>query len=140
MKANVKWSGQVAFMGETGSGHKVQMDGPADKGGKDLGARPMELMLLAVGGCSSFDVIGILQKARQDIVDCEVSVEGERVDDVPAVYSKIHLHFTVSGRGLKQSQVKRAVALSADKYCSASIMLARGGVELSHSYEIKEVP
>lgn len=139
MKAQVKWGGNVNFVATTGTGHTIQMDGPEDKGGQNLGARPMELMLVAVGGCSSYDVVGILQKSRQDVEDCEVFVEGERADTIPAVYTKIHLKFVVSGRKLKESQVKKAVELSAEKYCSASIMLTNGGVELTHSYEIVEL-
>lgn len=139
MKAQVKWGGNVNFVATTGTGHTIQMDGPEEKGGQNLGARPMELMLVAVGGCSSYDVVGILQKSRQDVEDCEVYVEGERADAVPAVYTKIHLKFVVSGRKLKESQVKKAVELSAEKYCSASIMLTNGGVELTHSYEIVEL-
>ncbi len=139
MKASVKWAGNVNFVGTTGTGHEIQMDGPEEKGGQNLGARPMELLLVAIGGCSSFDVIGILQKSRQDVRDCEVFVEGERADAVPAVYTKMHLNFVVKGKGLKESQVQRAVALSAEKYCSASIMLTAGGVDISHSYEIVEI-
>lgn len=139
MKASVKWGGQVNFLGTTGTGHEVQMDGPEEKGGQNLGARPMEMLLLGIGGCSSFDVVGILQKSRQNITDCRVDVEAERADAVPAVFTKIHLHFVVSGKSLKESQVKKAVELSADKYCSASIMLSNAGVEITHSYEIVEL-
>lgn len=138
MKATIKWAGDVKFEAESGSGHTVIIDGPPDHGGKNQGVRPMELMLLGVGGCASFDVVHILKKSRQDVTDCVAQVEAERVDDVPAVFSKIHLHFVVKGNGLKEAQVKRAVELSAEKYCSASIMLSKGGVEISHSYEIQE--
>jgi putative redox protein len=96
----------------------------------------MEMLLLGVGGCASFDVVHILRKSRQDVTHCEARVEAERVDAVPAVFSRIHLHFVVAGEGLKEVHVKRAVEMSADKYCSASIMLARAGVEITHSYEI----
>ncbi len=100
----------------------------------------MEMLLLGVGGCSSFDVVDILKKSRQNVTGCEALLDAERADEVPAVFTRINLHFVVSGRGLKDSIVKRAVALSAEKYCSASIMLGRAGVEMSHSYEIVELP
>lgn len=138
MKATIKWAGDVKFEAESGSGHTIIIDGPPDHGGKNQGVRPMELMLLGVGGCASFDVVHILKKSRQDVTDCVAQVEAERVDDVPAVFSKIHLHFVVKGNNLKEAHVKRAVELSAEKYCSASIMLSKGGVEISHSYEIQE--
>ncbi|HLS97957.1 MAG: OsmC family protein [Porticoccaceae bacterium] len=138
MKARVKWVGDAMFVGESGSGHAVVMDGPPDHGGRNLGVRPMEMLLLGVGGCSSFDVVDILKKSRQDVASCETLLEAERADEVPAVFTRLHLHFRVSGRALKDSIVKRAVALSAEKYCSASIMLGRGGVEITHSYEIVE--
>lgn len=138
MKATVKWAGDVKFEAESGSGHTIVIDGPPEHGGKNQGVRPMELMLLGVGGCASFDVVHILKKSRQDVTDCVAQVEAERVDDVPAVFSKIHLHFVVKGNKLKEAHVKRAVELSAEKYCSASIMLNKGGVEISHSYEIQE--
>lgn len=127
------------FVGETGSGHTVVMDGPADHGGRNMGMRPMELILLGVGGCSSFDVVQILQKGRNDIVKCVAEISAERVDAVPSVFSKIHLHFIVSGRDLKPSAVERAVKLSAEKYCSASIMLAKSGVDITHDFEVIEV-
>lgn len=138
MKARVKWVGDAMFVGESGSGHALVMDGPPDHGGRNMGVRPMEMLLLGVGGCSSFDVVDILKKSRQDVTHCETLLEAERADEVPAVFTKVHLHFRVSGIGLKDSIVKRAVALSAEKYCSASIMLGRGGVEITHSYEIVE--
>jgi putative redox protein len=138
MKASVRWIGGSAFVGEGGSGHAIVMDGPADHGGRNIGMRPMEMLLLGLGGCSSVDVIGILQKARQDVSDCIVRIEAERADAVPAVFTKIQLHFVVTGKQLKETQVKRAVELSAEKYCSASIMLGKAGVEITHSYEIVE--
>jgi putative redox protein len=139
VEAKVKWIDGKMFVGESGSGHAVVMDGPPDHGGRNIGVRPMELILLGVGGCSSFDVVDILQKGRHEIVDCVAELTAERVDAIPAVFSKIHLHFVVTGRNLKASAVERAVTLSAEKYCSASIMLAKGGVEITHSFEIKEV-
>lgn len=136
MQAEISWRGGASFLAESGSGHQVIMDGPPDHGGKNQGPRPMETLLLGLGGCSSFDVVDILKKGRQDISDCRCSITAERADEVPAVFTRINMHFVVSGNNLKEALVKRAVALSAEKYCSASIMLERGGVEISHSYEI----
>ena len=136
MKAEVKWGGEAMFVAESGSGHAVTMDGPPDQGGQNRGPRPMEMLLMGMGGCSSFDVIYILKKSRQDVTDCSLEMTAERVDDVPAVFSGIHLHFKVSGNNLKEKMVQNAVKLSAEKYCSASIMLEKGGVEITHSYEI----
>jgi putative redox protein len=139
MQATVKWVDGVMFVGETGSGHAVVMDGPPDHGGRNMGARPMEMMLLGIGGCSSFDVVQILEKGKQDITNCVAEISAERVDAVPSVFSKIHLHFVVSGRNLKVSAVERAVKLSAEKYCSASIMLSKAGVDITHDFEVLEV-
>jgi putative redox protein len=138
MQAVVKWVDGVMFLGESGSGHTVTMDGAPDQGGRNMGARPMEMFLLGLGGCASFDVISMLKKGRQQVVDCRVEIEAERKDEIPAVFSKIHIKFIVSGHQLKESQVQRAVQLSAEKYCSASIMLEAAGVELTHSYEITQ--
>jgi putative redox protein len=139
MQATVKWIDGVMFVGETGSGHAVVMDGPVDHGGRNIGMRPMEMILLGLGGCSSFDVVQILQKGRNDVVKCVAEISAERVDAVPSVFSKIHLHFVVSGKNLKTSAVERAVNLSAEKYCSASIMLGKAGVEMTHDFEVIEV-
>ena len=125
------------FLGESGSGHSVVMDGAPDQGGRNMGARPMEMILLGLGGCASFDVMTMLQKGRQQVSDCRVEISAQRVDALPAVFSSIHLEFVLSGSNLKESQVKRAVELSAEKYCSASIMLEAAGVEISHSYRIE---
>jgi len=139
VKARVKWAEQAAFIAESGSGHAIVIDGPEHIGGRNLGPRPMELMLMSVGACSSVDVVYILKRARQPISDCYVEVEGTRAETEPKVFTAIHLHFVVSGDGLNASQVKRAVALSAEKYCSASIMLGQGGVAMTHSHEIRAV-
>jgi len=137
MQTTVKWVDGVMFLGESGSGHSVVMDGAPDQGGRNIGARPMEMILLGLGGCASFDVMTMLQKGRQQVSDCRVEISAQRVDAVPAVFSSIHLKFVLSGSNLKESQVKRAVELSAEKYCSASIMLEAAGVEISHSYRIE---
>ncbi|SFR81883.1 putative redox protein [Marinobacter daqiaonensis] len=138
MKATINWTGNASFKATSGSGHEIQMDGPPDHGGENLGPRPMEMLLMGLGGCSSFDVMSILKKSRQDVTACHAELEAERADAIPAVFTKIHLHFVVSGNRLKENLVKRAVSLSAEKYCSASIMLEKAGVELTHSYEIRE--
>lgn len=137
MKAVVKWVDGVMFVGESGSGHSAVMDGAPEQGGRNMGIRPMEMLLLGLGGCASYDVIAMLKKGRQEIVDCRAEIEAERVDAVPAVFSKIHIKFVVTGNALKESQVKRAVDLSAEKYCSASIMFGAAGVAMSHSYDIQ---
>ncbi|NND67591.1 MAG: OsmC family protein [Halioglobus sp.] len=138
MKATVKWTDSAMFVGESGSGHSVVMDGPEDLGGRNLGPRPMEMLLLGTGGCSIYDVLSMLKKSRQQVVDCRVDMQAERADAVPAVFTSINMHFVVTGVGLKESHVKRAVELSAEKYCSASIMLGAAGVAMTHSYEIVE--
>lgn len=139
MKATVKWVDDAMFLAESGSGHTVVMDGPPDHGGRNAGIRPMETLLAGIGGCASFDVVSILKKSRQAIEGCYAQLEAERADEIPSVFTKIHIHFEVRGQKLKESQVKRAVELSAEKYCSASIMMTRAGVEMSHSYEIVDV-
>ena len=138
MQATVKWVDNAMFLGESGSGHSVVMDGAPDQGGRNLGVRPMEMLLLGMGGCSAFDVMAVLRKSRQQVVDCRVELEAERADAVPSVFTRIHLHFVVTGVALKESHVARAVQLSAEKYCSASIMLESAGVEISHSHELVE--
>lgn len=136
MKATIKWVEEAMFLGESGSGHCVVMDGPPEIGGRNLGIRPMEMLLIGVGACSSVDVVSILKKARQQVSGCEAKVEATRVDAIPAVFEKIHMHFIVTGKNLDDGKVKRAVELSAEKYCSASIMLQKGGVEVTHDYEV----
>lgn len=136
MQGRVKWVENALFVAQSESGHSIVIDGPPDGGGQNLGVRPMELVLLGVGGCSTYDVVHILKKARQPVTDCEVKLEAERADAVPAVFTKINMHFIVKGSAkLKEAQVERAVKLSAEKYCSASIMLAKS-VEITHSYEV----
>ena len=138
MQATVKWTDGAMFVGESGSGHTVVMDGPEDLGGRNLAARPMEMLLLGTGGCSIYDVLSMLKKSRQKVTDCRVELQAERADAVRAVFTRINMHFVVTGVGLKENQVKRAVELSAEKYCSASIMLGAAGVEITHSHEIVE--
>lgn len=137
MKARVKWVEHMSFVGEAGSGHSVVMDGPPESGGRDLGVRPMEMLLLGMGGCTAFDVIHILRKARQPVTDCVVELEAERAPEPPKVFVRIHAHFIVTGRGLAEAQVRRAIELSSEKYCSASIMLGKAA-EITHDYEICE--
>lgn len=137
MKARVKWVEGMAFMAESASGHAMIMDGAPDIGGRNLGPRPMELVLMGAGGCTSIDVVMILRKSRQDVTDCEVELVAERADDHPKVFTKIHFHFIVKGRKLKPEIVERAINLSAEKYCSATIMLAKSAA-ISHDYEIVE--
>lgn len=135
MKASVKWLGNAAFEAESGSGHTLVMDGPPDVGGENRGPRPMEMLLLGTAGCSAFDVVHILQRGRHPVADCQVNVEAERADQPPKVFTRIHLHFKVAGEGLSEKAVARAVQLSAEKYCSASIMLSQAA-EVTHSHEL----
>jgi putative redox protein len=135
MKARVKWVEQVSFLGETESGHAVLMDGAPAVGGRNLGPRPMEMLLLGAGGCTSFDVISILKKSRQDVCDCYVEIEAERAETDPKVFTKIHLHFVVKGRDIKPEAVEKAIKLSAEKYCSASIMLG-ATAKVTHDFEV----
>ncbi|MDK1023408.1 MAG: OsmC family protein [Gammaproteobacteria bacterium] len=138
MKIRIKWVDNAMFLGETESNHVVVMDGPADSGGRNMGPRPMEMMLTGLGGCTAFDVVNILKKSRQQVSDCVAEISAERSDEIPAVFTDIHIHFVLKGKNLKDSQVRKAIRLSADKYCSASIMLVRGGVNITHDYEILE--
>ncbi|HSH30335.1 MAG TPA: OsmC family protein [Thiohalobacter sp.] len=138
MQARVKWVEAATFLGESGSGHAVVMDGPPDSGGRNLGVRPMEMLLLGMGGCTAFDVVHILRRARQPIEDCVVELQADRAAEPPKVFTHIHVHFIVSGRGLAERQVARAVSLSADKYCSASIMLGKAAT-ITHDHEIIEL-
>ncbi|MBA3032173.1 MAG: OsmC family protein [Gammaproteobacteria bacterium] len=138
MECTVRWHEGMSFIAESGSGHMIPMDGSPEAGGRNLAPRPMELLLAGVGGCSSFDVVMILRKGRQDIVDCAVKVTAERAAEDPKVFTRIDMHFVVKGRGLKPEAVERAVQLSAEKYCSASIMLGKTA-KMTHSWEIVEI-
>ena len=135
MKARVKWVEQVSFLGETESGHAVLMDGAPAAGGRNLGPRPMEMFLLGAGGCTSFDVMSILKKSRQDVSDCYVELDAERAETDPKVFTKIHMHFVVKGKGIKPEAIEKAIKLSAEKYCSASIMLGQTAV-ITHDFEV----
>ena len=138
MNTRVKWLDNMSFVGESASGHSVVMDGPPEAGGRNLGIRPMEMLLLGLGGCSSFDIVSMLKKGKQDLVDCEVEITAKRADTEPKVFTSIHLHFIVSGNNLSEKRVTRAIELSAEKYCSASIMLGKTA-EVTHDHEIVEL-
>ncbi|EAQ66435.1 hypothetical protein MED121_07120 [Marinomonas sp. MED121] len=133
MKTSVEWNQDVHFTAKTGSGFTIEMDGSQEKG-----SRPMELLLAGLGGCTSYDVVNILKKTRQDVISCVAEIDADRADEVPSVFTEIRVKFIVTGRGLKESAVAKAVKLSAEQYCSASLMLERGGVKIVHSFEIKE--
>lgn len=133
MKTNVEWNQDVHFTATTGSGFTIEMDGSQEKG-----SRPMELLLAGLGGCTSYDVVNILKKTRQDVVSCVAEIDADRADEVPSVFTEIRVKFVVTGKGLKESAVAKAVKLSAEQYCSASLMLERGGVKIVHSFEIRE--
>lgn len=138
METQIKWVGNAAFIGRASSGHTVVMDGPAEGGGRNLGPRPMEMLILGMGACSTYDVVSILKKSRQDITDCEIKITSKRSESDPKVFTDIQLHFVVSGHNLKQKQVERAIKLSAEKYCSASIMLG-ATANITHDFEIINV-
>ena len=137
MKATLNKIGKIAFEGEADSGHRMIMDGSPDNGGENLGTRPMEMVLLGLGGCSGIDVSLILEKSRQQVTDCRIELEGARADDIPAVFTDIHLRYIVSGENLDEKKVARAVSLSMEKYCSVTRMLAPT-VNITHSFEIVE--
>lgn len=139
MKSRVTWLENVAFQGQTESDHIIMMDGSPAYGGENRGARPMELILTGLGGCASFDIVTILKKARQDIHHVECVLDAERAETIPAVFTKIHLHFIITGKKLKEKQVEKAIELSANTYCSASRMLTQAGVKITHDYEIIEL-
>jgi len=137
MKARVKWVEEMMMVGESGSGHALVMDGPPENGGRNLGVRPMEMLLLGLGGCAQIDVVHILKKGRHQVDACEVELEAERADSEPKVFTRIHVHFVLVGAGLTEKAVGRAVELSAEKYCSASLMLGKTA-EITHDFEIRE--
>lgn len=137
MKARIQWVEESMFVGESDSGHAVVVDGPPEGGGRNLGMRPMELVLLGMGGCTAYDVVQILKKAREPVSDCVVELQAERAETIPKVFTAIHVHFIVKGKGVKESAVQRAIELSAEKYCSASIMLGKVA-KITHDYEIVE--
>ena len=137
MKARIKWIEGVAFLGESDSGHGIVLDGAPESGGRNLGVRPMEALLIGLGACSAFDVVAILNKGRQPFAGCEVELEAERRETAPKVFTKIHLHFVLTGAGLDGDKVARAIRLSAEKYCSASAMLGATAA-ITHDFEIVE--
>lgn len=137
METTVSWAGGAAFVGRSGSGHNIVMDGPPDGGGRNLGPRPMEMLLLGMAACTAYDVVSILHKSRQTLDDCRVEIQATRADDHPKVFTAIHAHFAVTGQSLDEKAVARAIRLSAEKYCSASIMLGKTAT-ISHDYEIIE--
>jgi len=138
METQLKWAGNAAFIGRASSGHTIVMDGPAEGGGRNLGPRPMEMLILGMGACSTYDVVSILKKSRQELTDCEVKITSQRADSDPKVFTDIQLHFIVSGHNLKEKLVERAIKLSAEKYCSASIMLG-ATANITHDFEIINV-
>jgi putative redox protein len=138
MKARVKWVEQASFLGETESNHAVLMDGPPTAGGRNLGPRPMEMLLIGTGGCTAFDVVSILKKSRQAISDCYVELTAERAETEPKVFTKIHMHFVVKGKDIKPEAVEKAIKLSAKKYCSASIMLCHTAA-ITHDFEVVQI-
>jgi putative redox protein len=135
MKVRIKWVEQASFLGESESKHALLMDGPADGGGRNLGPRPMETVLIGTGGCTAYDVVHILKKGRQPITDCVVEIDADRAPEEPKVFTRIHFHFVVTGNGLNPNHVERAIKLSAEKYCSASIMLGKTA-SITHDFEI----
>jgi putative redox protein len=137
MKSRVKWVEGRTFVGESGSGHAVVMDGAPEAGGRNLGIRPMEMLLIGMAGCTAFDVVHILEKGRETVLGCEVEAEADRAEAEPKVFVRIRLKYKVTGRNLARDKVERAVALSAEKYCSASIMFAKTA-EISHEIEVIE--
>ena len=137
MKARIKWVDGVAMLAESGSGHALVMDGPPEHGGRNLGVRPMEMLLMGLGGCTEFDVLHILRRGRHEVSLCEVELNAERAEADPKVFTRIHVHFRVAGKGLTEKAVERAVRLSAEKYCSASIMLG-AMAEITHGFELVE--
>jgi len=137
LKTKIKWMQDVSFKGSSESGHEVVLDGPRELGGNGLGMRPMEMMLIGMGGCTSFDVVTILKRSRQQITGCIAEIEATRADKIPKVFTSIHIHFLIKGIDLQEKAVERAIELSANKYCSASIMLGKS-VKITHDFVISE--
>lgn len=137
MHARIKWLDHMSFVGESGSGHSVVLDGSPEHGGRNLGIRPMEMLLVGLGGCTAFDVVLMLQKSRQNVVDVEVSLDAVRSEEIPHVFTEIKAHFKIWGKGLNEKHVDRAVSLSADKYCSATKMLEKTA-DIEYTWEIIE--
>ncbi|MDC0430100.1 OsmC family protein [Candidatus Thioglobus sp.] len=137
MNTTVKWIDGMMMVGESASGHAIVMDGPEDLGGKNLGIRPMEMLLLGMGGCTTIDVVSTLKKMREEVRDCRVEILAARADEHPKVFTKIHLNFIINGSNLDEKKVEKAISLSADKYCSASIMLGKMA-HITHDFTINE--
>ena len=137
MNTNLTWAGGAAFIGASENGRTIVIDGPPEGGGRDLGPRPMETLLLGMGACTAYDVLSILKKSRSLISDCKIEMSSKRAGDHPKVFTEIHVHFIITGDNLKDTQVERAINLSAEKYCSASIMLGKTA-KITHTYEIKD--
>ncbi len=137
MNTTVRWIDNMMMVGESASGHAIVMDGPEELGGNNLGVRPMEMLLLGMGGCTTVDVISMLKKMREEVADCKCEISAQRADEHPKVFTKIHIHFVVSGSNLNEKKVDKAVTLSAEKYCSASIMLGKSAT-ITHDFEINE--
>jgi len=135
MKTTVRWVNDMTMVGESASGHAIVMDGPEEAGGNNLGIRPMEMLLLGMGGCTTIDVLSMLKKMREKVRDCRAEITAERADEHPKVFTKIHIHFVIEGTNLDEKKVGKAIGLSADKYCSASIMLGKTAV-VTHDFEI----
>jgi putative redox protein len=135
MKVEIIWREAASFLGKTESGHSLLMDGPPEGGGKNEGPRPMETVLLGTGGCTAYDVVSILKRSRQDVTACQVRIEAERAETDPKVFTRIHFHFALSGNNLSAERIEHAIRLSAEKYCSASIMLAKTA-KITHDFEI----
>ena len=138
MQIKVAWNKGVSFVARSETDHEATMDGPENLGGQNKGMRPMEMLLAGMGGCTSFDVVTILKKSRQDVHNCEAIISAERADEVPKVFTKIHILFKICGKNLNPKSVERAIDLSASKYCSASIMLSKA-VNITHDFELPEV-
>ena len=139
MQTAIKWHQGVCFTGQTPSGHLVTMDGPPDVGGQNLGPRPMEMLLLGLGGCSAFDVVTMLQKSRQAILDCIVTIDAQRADTPPKIYTQIHIHFAIYGKDLSEKKISQAIERSISKYCSASIMLGKSA-KITHDFTMTDGP